>query len=263
MLPLDKSTHAPHPGLTQFPTEPDFSKLKMGIPHRVEAAIRLLWESHTYAQDLAEDPWEFSLEWSELQRHGLTANDFRWLLRKGLIRQARETTAPTDARRSFAPCDKLPLSPDISVILSDEGLCLARRILERPSSERVGASGRSQPGRTSEQLHPGEAAARQIAPSEVPHWDPQRRELKVGREVVKEFRVPAPNQETVLAVFEEEKWPPRIDDPLPPKPGTDGHRRLHDTINSLNRNQRRRKLRFFADGLGRGVRWEKKEEGGS
>jgi hypothetical protein len=59
----------------------------------------------------------------------------------------------------------------------------------------------------------------------------------------------------ILEVFQEEHWPPRIDDPLPPKPGIEPQRRLHDTINSLNRNQRHRLIRFFADGLGKGVRW--------
>jgi hypothetical protein len=36
--------------------------------------------------------------------------------------------------------------------------------------------------------------------------------------VVKEFKLPAPNQETILTAFQEEGWPPRIDDPLPPVP---------------------------------------------
>ena len=48
----------------------------------------------------------------------------------------------------------------------------------------------------------------------------------------------------------------KIDDPLPRNPQIDPQRRLHDTINSLNRNQRHQLLHFGADGLGRGVRWE-------
>ena len=35
---------------------------------------------------------------------------------------------------------------------------------------------------------------------------------------VKQYRVPSPNQEAVLTVFQEEGWPPRIDDPLSPVP---------------------------------------------
>ena len=89
-----------------------------------------------------------------------------------------------------------------------------------------------------------------------PYWDRDRQELRVGECVVKQFKVPAPNQEVVLAVFHEEGWPVRIDDPLPPRPELEPKRRLHDTINSLNRNQKTPLIRFLGDGTGQGVRWE-------
>ena len=56
--------------------------------------------------------------------------------------------------------------------------------------------------------------------------------------IVKEFKVPAANQEAILAAFQEEGWVPRIDDPLAPQLNQDSKRWLHDTINSLNRNQK-------------------------
>jgi hypothetical protein len=90
----------------------------------------------------------------------------------------------------------------------------------------------------------------------VPKWDSDRRQLRVDATIVKEFKVPATNQVIILAVFEEENWPPKIDDPLPQKSDIDPQRRLHDTINSLNRRQRHRLLHFGADGLGRGIRWD-------
>ncbi len=89
-----------------------------------------------------------------------------------------------------------------------------------------------------------------------PLWDRDRQQLRVGNQIVKQFKVPAINQEAVLAAFEEEGWPVRIDDPLAPQPKIDPKRRLHDTINALNRNQRRSLLRFSGDGSGQGVRWE-------
>ena len=92
--------------------------------------------------------------------------------------------------------------------------------------------------------------------SSFPTWDPDRQQLRVGRTVVKEFKVPAANQQAVLAAFQEEKWAPRIDDPLPPSPNQDPKRRLHSTINCLNRNQKRPLIRFLGDGSGEGVRWE-------
>jgi hypothetical protein len=92
--------------------------------------------------------------------------------------------------------------------------------------------------------------------SSFPTWDPDRQQLRVGRILVKEFKVPAANQQAVLAAFQEENWAPRIDDPLPPSPNQDSKRRLHSTINCLNRNQKRPLIRFLGDGSGEGVRWE-------
>jgi hypothetical protein len=94
-----------------------------------------------------------------------------------------------------------------------------------------------------------------------PKWDQQRRQLRVGAGVVKEFKLPSPNQETVLMAFEEEGWPPRIDDPLSPLPHLDPRRRLHDTIKALNRKQKRDLIRFMGDGSGEGIRWELTDKG--
>jgi hypothetical protein len=78
----------------------------------------------------------------------------------------------------------------------------------------------------------------------------------LGERIVKEFKLPALNQETVLTAFQEEGWPPCIDDPLPPAAGIDPKRRLHDTIKNLNRNQKHYLVRFMGNGTGQGVRWE-------
>ena len=78
----------------------------------------------------------------------------------------------------------------------------------------------------------------------------------MGDVLVKQFKLPSPNQETVLMAFQEEGWPPRIDDPLPPHPELDPKRRLHDTIKCLNHNQQNRLIQFHGDGTGEGVLWE-------
>jgi hypothetical protein len=80
--------------------------------------------------------------------------------------------------------------------------------------------------------------------------------LRVGAVVVKRFRVPAASQEAILAAFEEESWPPRIDDPLPPRNDLSPKRRLQETIKSLNRNQSHPLIRFSGDGNAQGVLWE-------
>ena len=76
-----------------------------------------------------------------------------------------------------------------------------------------------------------------------------------GGVLVKRFRAPAPNQQLVLEAFEEEGWPPRVDDPLPMHSERAPKRALHDTIHSLNARQHNPLLRFSGDGSGEGVRW--------
>src|SRR5262249_44185846 len=82
----------------------------------------------------------------------------------------------------------------------------------------------------------GNGNGKEKSPKLRPHWDSEWHRLYFGPTIVKEFRLPAANQETILMSFEEEGWPARIDDPLPPGPDTDSKHRLHDTIKSLNRN---------------------------
>jgi hypothetical protein len=76
--------------------------------------------------------------------------------------------------------------------------------------------------------------------------------------VVKQFNKPAPNQELILATFEELGWPQRIDDPLPPQGEIVPSVRLHDTLGRLNRTLQNPVLHFGSDGAGRGVVWRLK-----
>jgi hypothetical protein len=87
-------------------------------------------------------------------------------------------------------------------------------------------------------------------------WDPEVRKLLLNGRLVKRFKWPAINQEAVLNAFQEEGWPSRIDDPLPPQPDQDSKRRLSDTIKCLNRKQTNPLIHFRGDGTGEGVVWE-------
>jgi predicted metalloenzyme YecM len=89
----------------------------------------------------------------------------------------------------------------------------------------------------------------------VPYWDAVARTLSVGKQPIKCFHVPAPNQEAILATFQVERWPERIDDPLPIKEDQKPKRRLHEAIKALNRNRRAKVIYFFGDGTGEGVCW--------
>jgi hypothetical protein len=92
-------------------------------------------------------------------------------------------------------------------------------------------------------------------PGLVPFWNVELRELHLGNILIKRFRRPARNQETILAAFQEDGWPRRIDSPLPSCEDTSAVDRLHDGVKKLNR-QTRGLLRFRSDGLGQGVLWE-------
>lgn len=89
-----------------------------------------------------------------------------------------------------------------------------------------------------------------------PHWN--GKELWFEDRAIKRFRRPARNQQTILAVFQEEGWPKRIDNPIPANEQCDAQSRLHDTIKSLNRNHipDPSPIRFRGDGTGTGVIWE-------
>jgi hypothetical protein len=79
-------------------------------------------------------------------------------------------------------------------------------------------------------------------------------ELWVNGTLVKRLDIRAANQIAILRAFQEENWPPRIDDPLHPN-GGDGKARLRSTIHCLNGCQHPPAIHFFADGSGRGIRW--------
>ncbi len=102
--------------------------------------------------------------------------------------------------------------------------------------------------------HKPKTSARRRA---VPHWDARSRELWFGARLIKQFQVPAPNQELVLAAFEEQNWPPCIDDPLRQDASVDSKERLHNTLIRLNRSHRHRVIHFGGNGNGRGVKWQR------
>ncbi len=215
----------------------------MPLTPPLQVALRLLQQAHTYKTELDRDDWDFAVELATLRAVGLTSNDIRWLLYQDYVTQAAEFTSPLDDRRRFRPLGKLALTEESCFILTPQGLLFAESAAGPPGPDPCG------------QQPPGGAAP--VLPGDtVPVWDKDRRALLLGPLVVKQFKVPAPNQEVILASFEEERWPLRVDDPLPPHAAIDPKRRLHDTINSLNRNQRNSLLHFSGDGSGEGVRWE-------
>jgi len=109
-----------------------------------------------------------------------------------------------------------------------------------------------------ETIVPGESSSQKELPARLrPCWDGERRELWLGRVLIKRFRGPASCQEAILAEFEKEGWRSRIDDPLPQLPGKNPKTRLHNAINALNRGHLAQLIKFHNDGHGTGVLWKR------
>ena len=88
-----------------------------------------------------------------------------------------------------------------------------------------------------------------IAPS-LPAWDATTGELALDGRVVRTVAVRATNLRPILSAFQEEGWPPRIDDPLP---GSESGQRLHRAIAELNNGLA--DISFHSDGRTSGVIW--------
>ncbi len=205
--------------------------------------MALLLQAYEYAADLEQDVWDLAVELPVLRAAKMTNSDLRWLVGMGYVDHAVETTGPSDRTRQFRRTALVSVDDATCVVLTPGGVCAAQEVCGGDSLIALDQA----------------PANCRVVPSEEPArptWDQQRRQLRVGAEVVKEFKLPSPNQETVLMAFEEDGWPPRIDDPLPPLSQLEPRRRLHDTIKALNRKQKNCLIRFMGDGSGEGVRWE-------
>ena len=207
------------------------------IPDRVWVAIHTLLRAHDLALDSNSPPLQFAVEIQSIIKSA-DRNDLRWLMMKDVIHHYREITAAKDKTRTLERDVSMKFTRASCFVLSPAGVESVRGL---PQVEHhVAAIRRTKP----------------VIRTDQPTWDSSRQTLRFGEELVKQFRVPSPNQQAILAAFEEEDWPPRILDPLPPHPAIDPKRRLHDAIKGLNRNKKSDSVRFLGDGTGEGVQWE-------
>jgi hypothetical protein len=235
----------------------------LDIAPRMHRVFSLLLDAYEYAAQLDRTRWDFAVEVRELCSVGLTSSDFRWLVCKGYVEHGREITPLEEDGRVFQRVGNLTLTKKTCVVLTQVGAAFARKLLREPSAicpRGFAAATVRKPGMSPAPalapIMPLNPVPPLFAQATAPSWDRDRQELRFGGLIVKQFKVPAPNQEVILAAFEEEHWPARIDDPLPVHPCLESKRRLHETITSLNRNQKNRLIQFMGDGSGQGVRWE-------
>jgi hypothetical protein len=154
-------------------------------PHPATLALEILFEAYDLAQEVERDVWELAIGVRALRVAGVGDSWLRWLLCKGYAEQAVERSRPGDGARTFRRVANLGLFNRSCFVLTEAGVAYVRALCgdgaEPPSTN-------------------GEEQAR-------PCWDGGRRELRLEGVVVKRFKQPAPNQEKVLAAFEEEGWP--------------------------------------------------------
>jgi hypothetical protein len=199
--------------------------------------MRQLLKAHDIAHELNRPKWEFAVELEALEKTGGDRNDLRALICEGLVEHALETTPVRSRRRRFRRISTLRLTPASCFVLSDWGLAI--------SSHGSGSKAANDATLTPPTVPPC---------SLQPVWDPLRRELRLGQFVLKRFRQPAKTQEAILAAFQEDGWPVRIDSPIPGGNDANAHDRLRDCVRRLNE-QTEGLLCFESDGTGEGVLW--------
>ncbi len=221
-----------------------------------------LFRAFQYALDSQSDVWDFAVEIEELTALGASNSEFRWLLAQGYADHAQEITLPGDCRRRFRPLGRNRFPAGSCFVLSECGLeTLTGQHRDRKKTVKPAAKEPLAPEFAEQDGRPASATATkngEVAADAMPCWDVEAKELRIGGLLVKHFRWPAPNQETLLTVFQEEGWPHHIDDPLPQAEEQDPRRRLSDTIKCLNRNQVHQLIRFHGDGTGEGVTWDRR-----
>jgi hypothetical protein len=218
------------------------------MPAELRQAFSLLMRGAQYARSTNNDVWDFAVEIHELIRLGLTSNDLRFLVELEYVDHGIERTAAGDTRRRFHCAIGPSFGRRSCFIVTPRG-ALAAHLFCDATNQRV----RGNP------IGALLAGTSSLHGSDTPTWDAGRYTLYLGSHIVKRFTWQAANQVRVLAAFQEEGWPVRIDDPLAPSPTVHAKRRLSDTIKCLNRKQQIKLIHFRGDGTGQGITWEPAE----
>lgn len=220
-------------------------------PVELAPAANLLKKAQSFAAFHNRSIWDFAVSVTELYAAGVSSADLRWLICQGLIEQADEDTS-SSAKRAFRPTAVLRFSTDTCFVLSSLGIDAIPQPManaEYWNSNQASRSARVPADET-------KATAFNTRPAQAkPLWNADLGRLLLGEVIVKEFRRFAANQHLILCSFQEEDWPPRIDDPLPLASGIAPKRRLHEAISGLNRRRVNPVLRFLGDGSGEGIKW--------
>lgn len=214
--------------------------------------VEALLKASRYAADTDSSVWDFAIPIRQLLKLGATQTDLRWMVRKGFIEHGREVTIEGEDGRAFRSTGNLTFTQRTCFVFTELGIQSAELSVAATNGYHINPANNN-----------GHSIL--IPPKQCsdPVWDMNLRKLSLDDVLVKRFKWPAVNQEAVLCAFQEEGWPERIDDPLPPQPEQDPKRRLADTIKCLNRRQVNELVHFRGDGTGEGVVWERNDTNGN
>ena len=104
----------------------------------IVAAFDSLMKAHAYAQDVGQTSWDFALDIEELGQLGVNSTDLLWLIQKGMLEHAHETTQFGDDRRSFDRDTGLSFSDRSCFVLTKAGIDRGSQIasgVSRPNDD--------------------------------------------------------------------------------------------------------------------------------
>jgi hypothetical protein len=222
------------------PAAPRFASLEERV--RFLLAYLTLYSAACKAELDEVDPRERLIPLKALPEEWIGTPTLLWMLYQGHVEHFRAGGSSTPGEGTLQPVESVLLLESSCFALTDEGDAFTGRflcsLLEEQEENREGAWELFVVGKL------------------LPRYDQTLRRFTWGRHLLKCFRQPAGNQETVLCTAEELAWLAWFDDPLPRTAGINPKQRLHDTINALNRNQKPYLVHFKGDGSGARFGWE-------
>ena len=210
------------------PTDSHVQTTDMLRSESISTAMSMLYRSYCYARQAKRDIWDFSIELADFRAANLFSFDLRWLIAQGFVAHAQDASRIGEPIRRFVPVKNLSIPERSCFVLTKKGIGLVSAIKSKQCSTNASSSANYQPLPSAQAYNNGSECT---TSSLAPIWDPVVRELRLNSLLVKSYRRPAPNQERILNAFQEDDWPARIDDPLPPASELDCQRRLSATIN--------------------------------
>jgi hypothetical protein len=208
---------------------------------RARAALLHLEQAHHYSGVRAKDPWQFGVEMTFLLAAGLTVSDLRWLVDKGYLEHAVETTTWRHRHRAFRHVPNLAFAKRSCFLLTPAGLAALEADAWGASDGHVGEGQQQRPQRP------------EAAKPAVPRWDADAHTLS-WREQTWQFRHEAPHLEAILAAFQQGRWARCVRVTLESAGGCP-KASLHNAVKNLNRKVRH-SLHFAQEGNGTRVSWQ-------